>query len=236
MSFAECELVPRACRPLRHVTDNNRFVEYETQADLKTAVEKLDRHEFKGQEVMCTQDVSDPPPPPPFKPRAPYGGPGGPDDRGRDRYRSRSPGGRRGGGYPPAPYDDYYDRRGPPRGYSPRRGGGDDYRRRSPPREFYESRERYGRSPPRGAGEYSAPRPRYPEDPYDAVGLLLVAMTIHTLTALMLVRTMLALLPPADVREAPEAVLPSTLSIPLVVTRITGRLPCGIILPGSLIR
>ena len=170
MSFAECELVPRACRPLRHVTDNNRFVEYETQADLKTAVEKQDRHEFKGQEVMCTQDVSDPPPPPPFKPRAPYGGPGGPDDRGRDRYRSRSPGGRRGGGYPPAPYDDYYDRRGPPRGYSPRRGGGDDYRRRSPPREFYESRERYGRSPPRGAGEYSAPRPRYPEDPYDARG------------------------------------------------------------------
>jgi len=72
--------------------------------------------------------------------------------------------------------------------------------------------------------------------PMTLVGLLLVAMTIHTLTALMLVRTMLALLPPADVREAPEAVLPSTLSIPLVVTRITGRLPCGIILPGSLIR
>ncbi|KAL5115731.1 hypothetical protein ACEQ8H_006339 [Pleosporales sp. CAS-2024a] len=154
--------------------DGTGFVEYETQADLKTAVEKLDRREFKGQEVTCTQDVSDPPPPPPFKPRAPYGGPGGPDDRGRDRYRSRSPmarrGGGGGGGYPPAPYDDYYDRRGPPRGYSPRR---DDYRRRTPPREFYDRREGgYGRSPPRGRmggpDEYGPPRARYPDDPYDA--------------------------------------------------------------------
>lgn len=147
---------------------SHRFVEYETAADLKTAVEKLDRREFKGQEVTCIQDVSDPPPPPPFKPRAPYGGPGGPDDRGRDRYRSRSPMGRRGGGYPPAPYDDYYDRRGPPRGYSPRR---DDYRRRTPPREFYDRRDGgYGRSPPRGRmpDEYGPPRARYPDDPYDA--------------------------------------------------------------------
>ncbi|RAR07430.1 electron transfer flavoprotein-ubiquinone oxidoreductase [Stemphylium lycopersici] len=146
--------------------DGTGFVEYETAADLKTAVEKLDRREFKGQEVTCIQDVSDPPPPPPFKPRAPYGGPGGPDDRGRDRYRSRSPMGRR--GYPPAPYDDYYDRRGPPRGYSPRR---DDYRRRTPPREFYDRRDGgYGRSPPRGRmpDEYGPPRPRYPDDPYDA--------------------------------------------------------------------
>lgn len=151
-----------------------RFVEYETAADLKAAVEKLDRREFKGSEVGCTEDVSDPPPPPPFKPRAPYGGPGGPDDRGRDRYRSRSPMGRRGGGgggYPPAPYDDYYDRRGPPRGYSPRR---DDYRRRTPPREFYDRREggygHGGRSPPRGRvapDEYGPPRARYPDDPYD---------------------------------------------------------------------
>lgn len=150
--------------------DGTGFVEYETAVDLKAAVEKLDRREFKGQEVGCTEDVSDPPPPPPFKPRIPYGGPGGPDDRGRDRYRSRSPMGRRGGGgYPPAPYDDYYDRRGPPRGYSPRR---DDYRRRSPPREFYDRREGGygGRSPPRGRipDEYGPPRARYPEDPYDA--------------------------------------------------------------------
>ncbi|KAL5410691.1 hypothetical protein PMIN04_010541 [Paraphaeosphaeria minitans] len=134
--------------------DGTGFVEYETATDLQTAVEKLDRREFKGQEVKCTQDVSDPPPPPPFKPRAPYGGgPGGPDDRGRDRYRSRSPMGRR--GYPPAPYDEYYDRRGPPRGYSPRR---DDYRRRTPPpRDFYDSRD-------------SAPRPRYDADPYESRG------------------------------------------------------------------
>ena len=144
-----------------------RFVEYETAADLKTAVEKLDNREFKGQAVRCLQEVSSPPPPPPFKPRHPYGGPG-PDDRGRDRYRSRSPVGRR--GYPPAPYDDYHDRRGPPRGYSPRR---DDYRRRTPPRDFYETRERYGRMSPRGRGpvdEYGPPRARYPEDPYDARG------------------------------------------------------------------
>ncbi|PVH93005.1 hypothetical protein DM02DRAFT_634905 [Periconia macrospinosa] len=152
--------------------DGTGFVEYETVNDLKAAVEKLDRREFKGQEVQCTEDVSDPPPPPPFKPRPPYGGPGGPDDRGRDRYRSRSPGGRR--GYPPAPYDDYYDRRGPPRGYSPRRGG-DDYRRRSPPRDFYDNRDRYaGRASPRGGrgppDDFPPPRPRYPEDPYDARG------------------------------------------------------------------
>lgn len=141
------------------------FVEYETAADLRTAVEKLDRREFKGQEVSCKEEVSDPPPPPPFKPR-PYGGPEG--DRARDRYRSRSPA-RRGGGYPPAPYggeDDYY-RRGPPRGYSPRR---DEYRRRTPPpREFYDRERGYRGGSPRGRGppeEYGPPR-RY-EDPYGA--------------------------------------------------------------------
>ncbi|KAF2262804.1 hypothetical protein CC78DRAFT_582248 [Lojkania enalia] len=145
--------------------DGTGFVEYETATDLRTAVEKLDRREFKGQEVSCKEEVSDPPPPPPYKPR-PYGGPME-GDRGRDRYRSRSPVGRR--GYPPAPYDEYYDRRGPPRGYSPRR---DDYRRRTPPRDFYDSRERYRASSPRGRGppdEYGAPR-RYPDDPYDARG------------------------------------------------------------------
>ncbi|ORX99683.1 hypothetical protein BCR34DRAFT_495206 [Clohesyomyces aquaticus] len=152
--------------------DGSGFVEYETEADLKTAVEKLDTREFKGSEVRCIQDVSQPPPPPPFKPRAPYNGQTA-DDRGRDRYRSRSPAGRR--GYPPAPYDDYYDRRAPPRGYSPRGGAGarDEYRRRTPPRDFYESRERYGRASPRGRGppeEYGPPRGRYGEDPYDARG------------------------------------------------------------------
>ncbi|GKT94164.1 pre-mRNA splicing factor [Colletotrichum tofieldiae] len=59
--------------------------------------------------------------------------------------RSRSPGGGR-RPYPP-PVDDY-DRRAPPRGYSPRRDGyRDGYRERSPRREYYDDRARY-RSPP----------------------------------------------------------------------------------------
>lgn len=35
-----------------------RFVEYETAADLRTAVEKLDGREFKGNRVQCVADVS----------------------------------------------------------------------------------------------------------------------------------------------------------------------------------
>ncbi|ATZ54689.1 Bcnpl3 [Botrytis cinerea B05.10] len=108
------------------------FVEFETAADLKTAVEKLDGREFKGARVTCTADTQ--------------------PDIPRDRARSRSPmpRGR------PYPIDDY-DRRGPPRGYSPRR---DAYRDRSPPRRAYydDDRGRYGRSPP--------PRPRGPIDDY----------------------------------------------------------------------
>lgn len=34
------------------------FVEFETAADLRTAVEKLDGREFKGVRVTCTPDVS----------------------------------------------------------------------------------------------------------------------------------------------------------------------------------
>ncbi|KAH0248605.1 hypothetical protein KCU71_g23643, partial [Aureobasidium melanogenum] len=106
------------------------FVEYETAADLVSAVEKLDGQEFKGATVRCISDTQSeiprmPPPPP------------------RDhRYRSRSPPHRRGGGgYGAPPMDDYYDRRGPPRGaggYSPRRDDG--YRRRSPPPRYYDDR------------------------------------------------------------------------------------------------
>lgn len=125
------------------------FVEYETAADLASAVEKLDNSEFKGATVRCISDVS-------FnnvfarcfhtdliQPQADV-------PRPRERFRSRSPGFRGGGrgGYGPPP-DDYYDRRGPPRGYSPRR---DDYRRRTPPpRDYYGGDprdDRYG--PPRG--------------------------------------------------------------------------------------
>ncbi|MCJ1251997.1 hypothetical protein MMC30_009235 [Trapelia coarctata] len=150
--------------------DGRGFVEFETAADLKTAVEKLDNQEFKGSTVRCTPDVcitiaslcskidrvhlqtQDEVP--------------------RDRYRSRSPH-RRGGNYG-GPPDEHYGRRGPPPrgGYSPRR---DDYRYRSPPGrrdEYYSSRDRY-RSPPRGGvrgppvDEYP-PASRYREDPYAA--------------------------------------------------------------------
>lgn len=35
----------------------SRFVEYETHADLKAAVEKLDGRELKGSTVTCVADV-----------------------------------------------------------------------------------------------------------------------------------------------------------------------------------
>ncbi|KAK4966847.1 hypothetical protein LTR42_011160 [Elasticomyces elasticus] len=138
------------------------YVEYETAADLASAVEKLDNSSFKGSTVRCISDPQSDVPRP------------------RERYRSRSPGyggrgggggGGRGYGAPPPADDYYYDRRGPPRGYSPRR---DDYRRRTPPpRGYYEDPrdDRYGpprRGPP--PEEYPPPpRGRYPpEDRYGA--------------------------------------------------------------------
>ncbi|ORY62517.1 uncharacterized protein BCR38DRAFT_241613 [Pseudomassariella vexata] len=39
------------------------FVEFETAADLRTAVEKLDGREFKGQRVTCVADTQPDPPP-----------------------------------------------------------------------------------------------------------------------------------------------------------------------------
>ncbi|UNI18161.1 hypothetical protein JDV02_004448 [Purpureocillium takamizusanense] len=130
------------------------FVEFETAADLRTAVEKLDNREFKGNRVQCVADTQ-------------------PDVPSRDRGRSRSPGRR-----PYMPPFDEYDRRGPPRGagggaagaggYSPRRDAGPyGYRDRSPRREYYDDRTRY-RSPPRRPMEdYPPPPPRgrY-DDPY----------------------------------------------------------------------
>ena len=79
----------------------------------------------------------------------------------RDRARSRSPAPRR-----PYPAEDY-DRRGPSRGYSPRRDG---YRDRSPPRRAYYDDDRRGgyRSPPRARGpvdDYPPQRGRF-DDPY----------------------------------------------------------------------
>lgn len=38
----------------------NSFVEFETAADLKVAVEKLDNQDFKGSNVRCIADVCHP--------------------------------------------------------------------------------------------------------------------------------------------------------------------------------
>ncbi|KIV95243.1 hypothetical protein PV10_02919 [Exophiala mesophila] len=145
------------------------FVEFETSADLKTAVEKLDGHEWRGAPVHCVADIQDEKPTmrnyrqrspqrrypmddydrrPPLRSWSPRG------------YRERSPGrrppmddyydrgyGRRtppryDGPPPPRRYDDGYDLRGPP---PPARGYGDPYARGGDP---------YGRprSPPRFGG------------------------------------------------------------------------------------
>ncbi|KAI9151897.1 putative intermediate filament protein MDM1 [Paramyrothecium foliicola] len=121
------------------------FVEFETAADLRTAVEKLDGREFKGNRVQCVADTQ-----PDMPPRG-------------ERGRSRSPNGRR----PYAPPTEDYDRRGgppPPRGYSPRREGY-GYRDRSPRRDYYDDRARYRSPPRRPMEEYGPPRGRY-DDPY----------------------------------------------------------------------
>ncbi|KAB5566802.1 hypothetical protein GE09DRAFT_1284525 [Coniochaeta sp. 2T2.1] len=126
------------------------FVEFESAADLRTAVEKLDGREFKGGRVTCVANT---------QAELPVS---------RDtRARSRSPGRR-----PYGPPADDYDRRGPPRGgprYSPGRDGGyrDAYRARSPGRyDDYDRRGGY-RSPPRRApvDDYPPPRGRY-DEPY----------------------------------------------------------------------
>ncbi|KAG9253731.1 pre-mRNA splicing factor [Emericellopsis atlantica] len=123
------------------------FVEFESAADLRTAVEKLDGTEFKGSRVTCIADTQPDFPPP--------------------RGRSRSPGGFRGRGRYGAPPMDDYDRRGPPRRDGPPYG----YRDRSPRRDYYDDRGGRGgyRSPPRGPlDDYPPPGPprgRY-DDPY----------------------------------------------------------------------
>lgn len=123
------------------------FVEFETAVDLRTAVEKLDGREFKGSPVACIADTQPDPPP-------------------RERARSRSPGRR-----PFMQPQDDYNRRGPPRGYSPRRDGyRDGYRERSPgrrppPPDYYDDRSRGYRSPPRRPLDDYPPRRGY-DDPY----------------------------------------------------------------------
>ncbi|PSR78643.1 hypothetical protein BD289DRAFT_463236 [Coniella lustricola] len=119
------------------------FVEFETAADLKKAVETLDGRDFKEHRVTCVANTQ------PDVPRV-------------DR-RSRSPNGRR-------PYGarDEWDRRGPPPGgFSPRHDPyREGYRERSPRPRYYDERQRY-RSPPRRGpiDDYPPPRGRY-DDPY----------------------------------------------------------------------
>jgi len=144
--------------------DSGRFVEFETGADLKTAVSKLDGQEFKGAVVHCAADVS-------LSCRTVLNleliSPQIQDERDLRNYRQRSPLAR--GRYGP-PADEHYDRRGPPpaRGYSPR-----GYRERSPgvrrppPYDEYYDRGYARRTPPR---DYGPPPPRRYEDPYEARG------------------------------------------------------------------
>jgi hypothetical protein len=129
------------------------FVEFETAADLRTAVDKLDGREFKpGNRVSCVPDVQPADMPPIHA-------------RGRSRSPHRRP------SYMGMPED--YSRRAPPRGYSPRRDGyRDDYRDdydyrrpRSPGRDHYDDRARY-RSPPRPMEDYPPPRVSRYEDAY----------------------------------------------------------------------
>jgi transcription initiation factor TFIID subunit 15 len=167
------------------------FVEFETAADLKVAVEKLDNQDFKGTNVRCTADV-----------RIPHRAIQHPTKtkqeqsevpRNENRHRSRSPPYRR-GGY--ASNGGYYNGRRDPlpsRGYSPHRDDG-GYRRRSPPprSHYYDESRDHGRyrSPPRGGtrgppidepyppargGGYDDPygpptSRRYPEEPYPTNG------------------------------------------------------------------
>ncbi|KAI9864429.1 MAG: hypothetical protein M1824_005132 [Vezdaea acicularis] len=118
------------------------YVEFETEADLMTAIEKLNNTDFKDTTVTCVAQISEP------------------TTREYPRRRSRSPRGR----YPPP---EGYDRR---RGYTP--PPRDPYRARSPPRrdEYYRrgyEREPYGDPyPPRPGRGYDDPYYARPRDPY----------------------------------------------------------------------
>lgn len=119
--------------------DGKGFVEFETEKDLKTAVERLDGREFKGSRVTCTADTQ------PAEDRSSF----------RDPYRSRSP--RRSYNM-----EDWERPRPSPRGYSPR----GHYRERSPPSRHEYYGEGYGRrTPPHSRIEDYAHR-RY-DDLYD---------------------------------------------------------------------
>ncbi|KKA27460.1 hypothetical protein TD95_004999 [Thielaviopsis punctulata] len=143
------------------------FVEFDSDADLRAAVEKLHNKEFKGNHVTC---VADP------QPDFPMGMSRDPRKRSRSPMMRR-PYGRSGMGpvMGPGPHahhshhgDHEYDRRGPmpPRGYSPHR---DDYRiqyrDRSPRRPYYDDRHGYPSPPRRGPMMDDYGRRPY-DDPY----------------------------------------------------------------------
>ncbi|KAK0708169.1 hypothetical protein B0H67DRAFT_330779 [Lasiosphaeris hirsuta] len=155
------------------------FVEFETAADLRTAVEKLDSREFKGQRVICVANTQPDVPPRGDRtrsrsPRRPYPPPAddeyrrGPAPR-SDGYRDRSP---------PPPRRDYYDdrrsggyrsppRRGPMDDYPPPRRYDDPYRgapRDYPPDPYMNGRAPYDRRPP--PPDFPPPRDGYPREPY----------------------------------------------------------------------
>ncbi|KAL1888909.1 hypothetical protein Cpir12675_005998 [Ceratocystis pirilliformis] len=138
------------------------FVEFETDADLRNAVEKLSSKEFRGKQVTC---VADPQPDIPTTSRDFRGRSRSPIPRGaRYTRQDMGPGSMSNYGpysyYGPDPIDNF-DRRGPPppRGYSPRRDRyRDHFRDRSPPRRDYYDDRRAG---------YRSPHRRPPMDDYD---------------------------------------------------------------------
>jgi len=145
-------------------------VEFENGADLKTAVEKLDKRDFKGATVHCSQDVSAgfPFDVTDHNDLLMHFYPQIQDERPADKsYRQRSP---PRGRYGASGADEYYSR-GPPRGYSPR-GYNRERSPRGRPDEYY-GRDYGRRTPPRGDPYGPPPPPRrepYGYDPYDRGG------------------------------------------------------------------
>jgi len=142
--------------------DGRGVAEFESAADLRTAVEKLDGREFKGERVTCVAESQ--------------------EDRRNDRYGrgSRSP--RNGSRYNDAPQPYYNEPRGSRGPYPPSpRSRHAGYRERDPPPRSggygHYDRERYSPGPPRRRPEdYPPPRSgryddydrgrRYNDEPY----------------------------------------------------------------------
>lgn len=155
--------------------DGKGFVEFETAADLRTAVEKLDGREFKNARVICIADTQPDMPRDRARSRSPMRRPYGSDDYERRPPRGYSP--RRDGYRDRSPRREYYDDRGrygrtPPRARGPiddyppppRRGPYDDPYRRDyppPPDPYMNGHGRpYDRPPVRDFAPRDAPYPR----------------------------------------------------------------------------